>query len=109
VRAVLKASGIDAEHVGDIGLAQAEDADILQHAKTRSAVVVTLDADFHQLLAMSHDVRPSVIRIRIEGLKSEALATLLVGVVARCANDLDGGALVSVEVSRIRIHKLPLP
>jgi hypothetical protein len=42
-------------------------------------------------------------------LKSEALATLLVGVVARCANDLDGGALVSVEVSRIRIHKLPLP
>ena len=106
---LLKASGIDADHVANIGLERAEDAEILEKAKTMSAVVVTLDADFHRLLAMSHDVRPSVIRVRIEGLKSDALAALLVDVVTRCANDLDSGALVSVDLARVRIHKLPLP
>jgi predicted nuclease of predicted toxin-antitoxin system len=36
--------GIAAEHIGDLGMARAADADILDVARQRQAVVVTLDA-----------------------------------------------------------------
>jgi predicted nuclease of predicted toxin-antitoxin system len=106
---VLRASGVDADHVADIGLANADDAVILKEAKHRNAIVVTLDADFHRLLALTQQAAPSVIRVRIEGLKSDALGALLVDVLMRCATDLSSGATVSVETTRIRVHKLPLP
>ena len=49
----LAATGIAAEHVGDLGLAGETDAAILSLAQQQQAVVVTLDADFHHLLAAS--------------------------------------------------------
>jgi predicted nuclease of predicted toxin-antitoxin system len=73
----LAANGIAAVHVGDVGMAAATDTAILESARQRQEVVVTLDAEFHQLLAMSHAKSPSVIRIRIEGLKGGALASVL--------------------------------
>jgi len=73
----LAGTGIAAEHVGDLGLARAADALILDMARERQAVVVTWDADFHALLAASRAASPSVVRIRIEGLNGEQLASLL--------------------------------
>jgi predicted nuclease of predicted toxin-antitoxin system len=68
--------GIEAVHVGEIGMAAAEDAEILAFAEQHSRVVVTLDADFHTLLARSGGAGPSVIRVRIEGLLAAGLADL---------------------------------
>jgi len=62
--ALLTAAGIDSVHVGDLGLSTAEDATILQAGLEADRTVVTLDADFHALLAMSGAIAPSVIRIR---------------------------------------------
>jgi len=47
----LQAMGIDAEHVGNLGMARGADEAILAEGKTRDAIVVTLDSDFHALLA----------------------------------------------------------
>jgi predicted nuclease of predicted toxin-antitoxin system len=69
VRALLSA-GHAAEHVADIGLANADDAAILVVARGKGAIVVTLHADFHRLLAIDRQTSPSVVRIRIEGLKA---------------------------------------
>jgi predicted nuclease of predicted toxin-antitoxin system len=63
--------GIATEHVGDWGLATATDASILDAARNRQAALVTLDADFHALLATSGAVSPSVLRIRVESLKGD--------------------------------------
>lgn len=101
-------AGVEATHVGDRGLATASDAKILNVARHERAVVVTLDADFHTLLALSGAKEPSVIRIRIEGLRAEAIASLLVVVLRICANDLAQGAAVSVTESAVRIRNLPL-
>ena len=68
---------LSAEHVGDIGLATADDKTILAYALDRGRVVVTLDADFHTQLALSGARGPSVIRIRIEGLNSTELPASL--------------------------------
>lgn len=104
----LRKAGVEATHLGDRGLATASDAKILDLACHERSVVVTLDADFHTLLALSAAKEPSVIRIRIEGLRAEGLASLLVDVLKICANDLRKGAAVSVTESGVRIRNLPL-
>ncbi len=50
--ALLNSAGIDTIHVGDIGASQAYDDAILYIGRCQQRVVVTLDADFHALLAL---------------------------------------------------------
>lgn len=100
--------GIEAVHVGGIGMAAAADAEILAFAKQHSRVVVTLDADFHTLLARSGAAVPSVIRVRIEGLRAARLARLLKDVLEICEEDLGKGAMISVTENAVRVRRLPL-
>lgn len=104
----LRALGITAEHVGDLGMSRATDADILSAAQDRNAVVVTLDADFHALLARAGATSPSAIRIRREGLKGDELAQILAQVVEAAGSELEAGAVVSVDPVRIRVRSLPI-
>lgn len=104
----LRQAGIDAVHVGELGLSAAEDATILRLGSDQGRVVVTLDADFHALLAWDGAASPSVIRIRIEGLRGEELSQLLQAVLTQCETDLQQGCAVTVQVGRIRIRHLPL-
>jgi predicted nuclease of predicted toxin-antitoxin system len=106
--ALLRDAGIDTIHVGEIGMSQAEDAEIIHKARVEERVVVTLDADFHTLLALNEAASPSVIRVRIERLRAPALTDLLLMVIAECQEDLEQGAAIAVEPNRIRIRRLPL-
>ena len=101
--------GIAAQHVGDLWLAAATDRVILDEARRQGAIVVTLDADFHAILALAKAINPSVIRIRIEGLGGAQLAQLLHQVIAVAATDLAAGAAISVtSPNLVRIRRLPL-
>ena len=104
----LAGAGIVAEHVGDLGVPDAEDDVILDSARQRNAVVVTLDADFHQTLAATRAILPSVIRIRIEGLKGDQVAAILKQVFSTARAELGAGAVVSVTPGRIRVRALPI-
>jgi len=106
--ALLRDGGVDAVHTGDCGLAEAADAVILDYAREEDRIVVTLNSDFHALMVLSDSIEPSVIRIRIEGLRGEALAELLRAVLKRCGDDLAAGALVSVGPWRTRVRRLPI-
>lgn len=106
--ALLRDAGIDTIHVGEIGMSQAEDAEIIQKAREEECVVVTLDADFHTLLALDEATSPSVIRVRIERLRAQALTDLLLMIIAECEEEIEQGSAISVEPSRIRIRRLPL-
>ncbi|MEG3859356.1 DUF5615 family PIN-like protein [Microcoleus sp. herbarium12] len=106
--ALFRNASIDTIHVGEIGMSQAEDTEIIQKARQEERVVVTLDADFHTLLALDEAVSPSVIRVRIERLRAQALMDLLLMVIAQCEEDLEQGSAISIEPSRIRIRRLPL-
>ncbi|MBJ7898986.1 MAG: hypothetical protein GC158_03450 [Cyanobacteria bacterium RI_101] len=105
---LLSEAGIDTVHVAEISLSAANDTDILQRAREDERIVVTLDADFHALLALSAMTSPSVIRIRIERLRAQALTNLLLTVLGEVAEDLEQGVVVTVEPSRVRMRRLPL-
>jgi len=105
---LLRETGIDTVHVSEIGNSTSVDAIILGRGREEERTVVTLDADFHALLALSGATSPSVIRIRIEGLKGETTANLIRTVLIQCEGDLKKGAVVTVEEHRIRIRMLPL-
>lgn len=100
--------GITADHVGDLGLAAASDATILSTGRDRGAVVVTLDSDFHALLAFSGASSPSVIRIRVEGLKGQDVASIIGQVIEAIESDLIAGAAATVTNRRLAVRRLPL-
>ena len=106
--ALLRRAGWDVEHVGDLGLANAADATILERAVSDARMVITLDADFHRLLAISGASQPSVVRIREEGLKAEGMVVLLLDAVGRTAQSLTSGAAVTVTARKVRIRALPI-
>ena len=49
-------------------MSRATDEEILAFSLEKNAIVVTLDADFHTILAVSGASGPSVIRLRLQGL-----------------------------------------
>jgi predicted nuclease of predicted toxin-antitoxin system len=106
--ALLTEQGFDTVHAGDIGLASASDTAIIDRARNERRTIVTLDADFHALIALAGASSPSVIRIREEGLKGPALAELVGRTVGLCRNEIASGAVVTVRGGSIRIRTLPL-
>lgn len=105
---LLIAEGYGAEHVGFIGMAKADDSDIIEYAKREGYICITLDADFHMILALSKDNSPSVIRIRIENLKAADHLRLLKRILPDTKESLLSGALVSIREDSIGIRKLPI-
>lgn len=100
--------GIEATHVSELGLSTATDSRLIEVGRSRGECVVTLDADFHALMALSGDASPSIIRIRIDGLNAAQLAGLLANVIRVVGADIAAGAAVSVTEKSIRVRKLPL-
>ena len=106
--ALLKQVGWDVIHVSEIGMCRADDVDILLRARVDMRVCVTLDADFHSLLAISGEAIPSVIRIRKQGIDATALAALLQGIWPGIEEALSGGAMVTVTERSVRVRRLPI-
>jgi predicted nuclease of predicted toxin-antitoxin system len=55
-------------------MAKAADEDIIAFARGKNAIIVTLDADFHMMLAVSGASGPSVLRLRLQGLVLPSLS-----------------------------------
>ena len=79
---LLWSAGIATPHVGEAGMAQAKDEVIIEFARANGYCIVTLDADFHRLLAVARLDTPSVIRIRIQRLKGPDAARIIQAVLA---------------------------
>jgi len=95
-------------HTGDIGLSNASDREIIEYARKEGRVVITLDADFHAILAVENAREPSVIRIRQEGLRGDALSELIEKIWPKIQTQLETGALVTVTEKSIRVRKIPI-
>ena len=105
---LLRSLGEDAIHVSEVGMAKTADELILQHASNEKRVIVTLDADFHAILALSGDAGPSVIRVRVEGLRAGPAADLILKIGNQFESHLLEGCVISCDEEKVRLRRLPL-
>ncbi len=89
-------------------MASASDESIISYARQHAYSIVTLDADFHSLLALADAKGPSGIRIRVQRLKARELASLVSTVLERIGHEIEGGCFVTVTPTTIRIRRLPI-
>jgi predicted nuclease of predicted toxin-antitoxin system len=104
----LRDLGYECIHVEDIGMWNATDHEILATAAEEGATIVTLDADFHAILAVSGYSKPSVIRLRLEGLRAGAVVEIVKRVLGTFASDLAAGSLITVKGKKTTCRKLPI-
>lgn len=104
----LGAAGICARHWSDIGPSDATDAAIMAYARTEDFIIFTQDLDFTTLLAFTRDKKPSVIQLRAENTSPEIAGPHVVHVLQQYAQELDDGALLTIDIHRARLRLLPL-
>lgn len=81
---------------------------LLGHLNMPPAVIVTLDADLHTMLAVSRATGPSVIRLRIEGMRTPEVVKVIGGVLEDFGHELQDGALVTVKAHKVTNYRLPI-
>lgn len=109
VATALQDAGHDAAHVRDLGLARASDGEILDRAASEHRVVVSADTDFGSILAQRRATGPSVILIRrTASRRARDITQLLTENLGKVTEELDEGAVVVFESTRLRVRRLPL-
>lgn len=104
----LREQGYDVVHLRDEGLQTLSDQEILAKAKREKRIILTVDLDFSQLLAISGDNLPSVILFRLGNENYNLINQRLTIVLRDCTKALKTGAIVSVTDRIFRIRLLPI-
>jgi predicted nuclease of predicted toxin-antitoxin system len=81
--------GHKAEHVGDLGLREADDIEIWDHALNTGAIIVTKDEDFAERCTRI-PVGPTIVWLRIGNSTNRALLQWLLPRWPEIADLLDG-------------------
>lgn len=101
--------GHDAIHVRDVGMRAADDDLIFDFAAREERIIVSADTDFGFLLAARRTNKPSVLLFRGSSTHHPLRQIeLLRAVLPQYDAELAAGAIVVLDGSRVRIHKLPL-
>lgn len=103
----LKSEGLEAVHWSTIGNPRAADSEIMAWARSNGYVVFTHDLDFGMLLAVTQAQGPSVIQVRTQDVMPDALGARILQVLLNYTAALEKGALITVDVDRLRIRLLP--
>ena len=105
---MLTQSGIEAAHWSTLGVPNAPDSVIMAFANRNDYVVLTHDLDFAAILAATHRKKPSVVQVRASDVRPEVIGLRVVAALRQMVNELDEGALLTVDVNRTRLRVLPL-
>lgn len=100
--------GFDAIHLHELGLDRASDADILDKARQEEFIILTHDLDFGNLLAASRETIPGVIIFRLKDMRPNNVNLHLHLTISRYTDELERGAIFSINERRIRLRLLPI-
>jgi predicted nuclease of predicted toxin-antitoxin system len=104
----LRNAGYDAIHLSEQNLIRMADSAILDKALQEKRIVLTFDLDFGDLLAAASTTLPSVIIFRLKKTIPAFVTSRLLAVILDCAEELNSGALITVEDGRYRLRRLPI-
>lgn len=104
----LHAMSHEARHVGDLGMAEADDIEIVQEARENQEVIITHDLDYGDLLAFSGEASPSVIILRLRNTQLDNLFAKILAAWPNIEQPLQNGALIVISNQKIRIRELPI-
>src|SRR5215472_14133903 len=94
--------------IGQIGDPRAADATIMQWASSNDHVVFTHDLGFSALLAAGGQDSPSVIQVRSQDVMPQAIGADVVEVLRQYADELNAGAIITIDEMTSRLRILPL-
>jgi len=100
--------GHDATHWSAEGDMRASDSELLRWAREKGYVVLTHDLDFGLLLSMTQEAGPSVVQVRTQDVTPEAIGSVVLAALAKHADSLAEGALLSIQGQTARVRVLPI-
>jgi len=104
----LRDHGHDAVHLREQGLQRLPDTKVMEKAIAEKRVVLTLDLDFGDLLALGIEKEPSVVIFRLYDETPASVNPRLMRVLEDRRSELESGALIVVEDGRYRMRRLPI-
>jgi len=105
---ILKSAGYQPIHWSQVGADNASDREIMGWAHTHNHVVFTHDLDFGAILAATDANSPSVFQIRTQDVSPKTLSAVVLSSLKQFEEQLNEGALVSVNEKQARARLLPL-
>jgi predicted nuclease of predicted toxin-antitoxin system len=100
----LRADGYDALAVVEVGLSGASDERILEFAIKEDRILLTLDADFANILRFPAENTPGLVRLRLHAPTEQAIRHTLRKALLLLKNVELQGRLAIVEPNKIRIR-----
>jgi predicted nuclease of predicted toxin-antitoxin system len=104
----LATEGIEAVHWSTLGAPNAPDETIMAFARVAGYTVLTHDLDFSAILAATKGEKPSVVQIRSDDLRPENIGGMVIQALRQTQDELEAGALLSIDMRRARVRLLPL-
>ena len=106
--AFLERNGWQAVHWSSVGDPRATDRTIMDWARANDYVVFTHDLDFGAILAVTHAEGPSVLQVRAQNVLPEHLGEVVIAALRQFAQQLEAGALITVDEGTSRARILPI-
>lgn len=106
---LLRDAGHEAVHWSEVGARDAHDEGIVEWAERNDAIILTRDLDFGAYVVLAGRTRPSVVQVRAKRTSLERGAHLVRQALEQTAPALARGALVTIEVERVRVRLLTYP
>jgi predicted nuclease of predicted toxin-antitoxin system len=103
----LRNAGHDTKHLREEGLQRSPNGEIFAKAVQENRIILTLDLDFGEIVALSKGEKASVVLFRLHNTRTSHLIERLSTVLTDSSNALESGAVVVVEESRHRVRYLP--
>lgn len=105
---LLESKGFDVVHWANVGAPNASDNEIMNFARENNCVVLTFDLDFGAILSVTREKKPSVIQIRTSLRQAERAVELIAASLNRHVDELNDGAIISIDLNAARLRILPL-
>jgi predicted nuclease of predicted toxin-antitoxin system len=104
----LREKGYNVVHLSEEGLQKLPDPEVLEKTRLENRILLTIDLDFTQLLAISRSLLPSVVLFRLGNENYNQINDCLDVLLEEYVDDLQSGVMISVSSKSFRVRKLPI-